>query len=484
MANLLKTIAGSVISSAVKTAAATAKKSSSSGSTAKKNTLASSGGEGVVSRYDRQFMSEEDLAAVQRYSAAAKAASAAGDQQAVSGAHSAAEAIRAKYGYSGGQLGDQYIPLKQETLPETPKADVSGMQDALRQAAEAAGKQQTERIDYETAQGIANLKQAQREAEAQFQVLRDQTDIDGRKALDNQALYAEVRGDRGGVGREQYGAVQNTAARNRLAVNRQQAELADETRRQMEQLRSQGEFEKADALLALSQSYLSELVSLEKWAAEYDLDTAKFQTELEQWRQEFQLKEGELLGTYNGQSTLAAQKQTAAEEQDRQKLLADAGTALLKAGIQPSAAQLAAMGMTAAQAAAQIRAQAACRSSSGSGGSTGSGTGSAQDYEGLFRAARDSVDSRSFIANNYRRFGFTAATGLWDAYQTWVVQQQDSGKVKLDFDPDEGIFTWNGERFSSLQELLAVLWETDLTDGEKEALERKLALWGYDIAIP
>ena len=486
MANLLKSIAGSVISSAVKTAAATAtaKKSASSGSTAQKNTSVSTGSEGVVSRYDRQFMSQEDLTAVQQYSAAAKVASAAGDQQAVSSAHNAAEAIRAKYGYSGGQLGDQYIPLEKTVVEEVPKADVSGMQDTLRQAAEAAGQRQTERIDYETAKGIAALEQSQREAEGQFQTLRDQTDIDERKALDNQALYAEVRGDRGGVGREQYGAVQNGAARNRLAVNRKQAELADETRRQMEQLRSQGEFEKADALLALSQSYLSQLASLEKWAAEYNLDTAKFQTDLDQWRREFQLKEGELLGTYNGQSTLAAQKQTAAAEQDRQKLLADAGTALLKAGIQPSAAQLAAMGMTAEQAAAQIRAQAASKSSGGSRTSSASVTGTTQDYEGLFRAARDSVDGRSFIANNYRRFGFTASTGLWDAYQTWVVKQQDSGKVHLDFDPDEGIFTWNGERFNSLQKLLGVLWETDLTDGEKAVLERKLALWGFDIAIP
>ena len=208
MANLLKSIAGSVISSAVKTAAATAKKTagsgstSGSGSTAQKNTATSSGSTGVVSQYDRQFMSAEDLAAVQQYSAAAKAASAAGDQQAVSSAHSAAEAIRAKYGYSGGQLGDQYIPLEKTVVAETPKADVGGMQDALRQAAEAAGQRQTERIDYETAQGIANLEQSRREAEAQFQTLRDQTDIDERKALDNQALYAEVRGDRGGVGRE------------------------------------------------------------------------------------------------------------------------------------------------------------------------------------------------------------------------------------------------------------------------------------------
>lgn len=486
MANLLKSIAGSVISSAVKTVAATAKKSASSGSSsnsgsaAQKNTPVSSG-EGVVSQYDRQFMSQEDLNAVQQYSAAAKAASAAGDQQAVSSAHNAAEAIRAKYGYSGGQLGDQYIPLEKTAVAETPKADVSGMQDALRQAAEAAGQRQTERIDYETAQGIANLEQSQRQAEAQFQTLRDQTDIDERKALDNQALYAEARGDRGGVGREQYGAVQNAAADRRLTVNRQQAELADETRRQMEQLRSQGEFEKADALLALSQSYLSELVSLEKWAAEYDLDAAKFRTDLDQWRQEFQLKEGELLGTYNGQSTLAAQKQAASAEQDRQKLLADAGTALLKAGIQPSAVQLAAMGMTAEQAAAQIRAQAASKTS---GTSKTSSAGTAQDYEGLFRAARDSVDGRSFIANNYRRFGFTSSTGLWDAYQAWEVKQQDSGKTQLDFDPDEGIFTWNGERFNDLRKLLAVLWETDLTDGEKETLERKLARWGFDIAIP
>ena len=142
------------------------------------------------------------------------------------------------------------------------------------------------------------------------------------------------------------------------------------------------------------------------------------------------------------------------------------------------------MGMTAEQAAAQIRVQAASRSGGGSRTASTSSGGITQDYEGLFQAARDSVDGRSFIANNYRRFGFTSSTGLWDAYQAWVVKQQDSGKTQLDFDPDEGIFTWNGERFNSLQKLLAVLWETDLTDGEKATLERKFALWGFDIAIP
>ncbi|MDY3281704.1 hypothetical protein [Dysosmobacter sp.] len=483
MANLLKEIASSVISNAVKTAAATAKTASGSGGAAEKS-APSSGSEGVVSQYDRQLMSQEDLDAVQKYSAAAKAASAAGDQQGVSSAHSAAEAIRYKYGYSGGQQGDQYIPLEKSSVTAAKKssagADVSGMREALRQAAEAAGRQQTERIDYETARGIAALEQSRQQAEAQFQTLRDQTDIDERKALDNQALYAEARGDRGGVGREQYGAVQNTAAGRRLEVNRRQAELADETRRQMEQLRSQGEFEKADALLALSQSCLSELVGLEKWAAEYNLDTARFQANLDQWRQEFLLKEGELLGTYNGRLTLAAQKQSAAAEQERQKLLSDAGTALLKAGIRPSAAQLAAMGMTAEQAAAQLRTQSA--SKTGGGGSDS--PSEEQDYEGLFRAARDSADSRSFIANNYRRYGFNSVTGLWDAYQTWEVRQRDTGKAQLDFDPDEGVFTWNGETFSNLQKLLTRLWQEDLSDGERKALEQKFARWGYDIIIP
>ena len=490
--SLINSVIKNAVSSAVKTAASTAKtaaeekkKSGSSGSGKTASAVASTSSEGVTSRIDRQLMNEADLAAIQNYSAAAKSASAAGDRAGVTSAHAAAEAIRAKYGYSGGQLGDEYIPLEGAVSVTAPKANTGAIRDLLRQEKEVAGEQHSAAIDYATAQGITALQEAREQTERRLQTLRDQTDAEERMALDNQALYAEVRGDRGGVGREQYNSIQNTAAQNRLAVNRQQTELADQTRRQMEQLRAEGEFQKADALLELSQNYLSQLASLERWAAEYDFSAAQFQAELAQWRQEFARETGELLGSYNGRPTLAAQKQSASLAQAQQSLLAEAGEALLKAGIQPSAAQLAAMGMTAEQARSYIRTKAAKGTGSSSGGTSSSGSAAGKhDYEGLFAAAGKSMDARSYIANNYKAFGFTSSTGLWDAYQSWSVKQTDNGLAQLTHDREKGTFTWNGETYPNLQQVLKAIWTTDLTDKEAALLEQRFAEYGYEIAFP
>lgn len=488
MAGLLSKIAGSVVSSAAKAAASAAAKASGS---RKSGTSGGSAGSasagGVASVYDRQLLSGEDLAAIQRYSAAAKSASAAGDQAAVKSAHAGAEAIRAKYGYSGGQLGDAYIPLETQTpAVETyriPKADTSGMRETLQQQTQAAAEQQAAGVDYATSRSIRQLQQAQETAEEQLQTMRDQISLEERQALDNQALYAEARGDRGGIGQAQYGAVENTAARNRLAVNRQQVKLAADTQRQMAELRAQGEFEKADALLSLSQSYLSQLMALERWAAEYNLSAAEFNADLAQWEQTFHLKTGELLGTYQGRPTLEAQKQQDSVNQTLQKTLAEAGTALLKAGILPSPAQLSAMGVTAAEARAYLSRQQAERTVAKSGANNPSSAGK-QDYEALFAAAKNSPDARSYIANNYRRYGFSVSTGLWDAYQTWQSKRKDSGRASVDFDEDEGIFTWNGGRYADLRKLLTAMKEAELTAAEKAALEEKFARWGYEIALP
>lgn len=53
------------------------------------------------------------------------------------------------------------------------------------------------------------------------------------------------------------------------------------------------------------------------------------------------------------------------------------------------------------------------------GGSTGGGTTATPDYDDLFAAARDSGYPKSFISNNYKKYGFTSSTGLYDEYGDW-----------------------------------------------------------------
>lgn len=70
---------------------------------------------------------------------------------------------------------------------------------------------------------------------------------------------------------------------------------------------------------------------------------------------------------------------------------------------------------------AALRGQAAQSAGKTSGASGGSG--GAQDYDGLFAAAKESGHARSYIANNYKKFGFTSSSGLYDDFQGWDAEQ-------------------------------------------------------------
>ena len=340
------------------------------------------------------------------------------------------------YGVSGSSgpvsnvqsVKDPVLENVDKTAGVNPGFGSGNMGDYLNQWYQNAQQQQQNTIDFGTNQAILELLRNKQDAEAQYQEQRNQIAIDEAKAKDNQALYAEARGDKGGIGAAQYDAIMNTAAQNRLQVNSAQTKLATDTSRQIADLRAQGEYEKADALLTLSQQYLSQLMSLEQWAAEYNLSVAQFNASLQQWQAEYDLKVADLLGSYNGQQTLSAkqfafnQQQYADEQQAAQeKKLASAGEILLAAGIMPSASQLAAMGMTETEAQSYITAQkvaAAAKTKSSSSGGGGGGTTASQDYDGLFKAARDSGNPQSFIANNYKKYGFTSKTGLYNEYKT------------------------------------------------------------------
>lgn len=270
------------------------------------------------------------------------------------------------YSYSPGQVGDA------NGGSFSRNSDLSGYLDAWRQA---ANKQATNQIDYAVNKGVNDLQRAEEDAKVQFQTQRNQVDADEARNLDNAALYAELRGDRGGIGQQQYSSVQNNAAQNRQTVNSAQVKLATDTQRQIADLRAQGEFQKADKLLEISQSYLQQLVSLEQWAAEYDLSAAQFNESVRQWEKEYQLSVANLMGTYNGQQTLSARNAQASD-------LASAGKALLSAGILPSSEQAEAMGYTIPQLQLMLAQNQAGQSAGASGGGGGSTTGGAQSSSG------------------------------------------------------------------------------------------------------
>lgn len=362
--------------------------------------------------------------------------------------------------------------------------DPSSIQSFLESYFGQAQQQTQAKIDNATAQGIRQLQQTQEKSNQQIQEQRNQAAIQGAKAQDNQALYAEARGDRGGIGAAQYDAVMNNTARIQASLNQQQTQVANDTAQQIAQLRANGEYEKADALLELGQQYLSQLISLQQWALSYNMDVAQFNRQLEQDARNYAMRVADLTGYYNGTPTLAYQKymndlarqdreweyQLASDEWNRQyklqqdqdkntEQLAKLGLSILedygtmdavpenvRAAMQ---SYLGDTGMMVAQIQAAQRAaaaQAASRSSGGGsggsrrsgggGGSSGGGSsagtsGNLSDYErgsdAWFNQLRKLADAAGvsggqYIENRKKEWGLTDAQmkSLTSGYNSWA----------------------------------------------------------------
>ena len=245
--------------------------------------------------------------------------------------------------------------------PVTPlsRVDTTEMENNMRAINEAAYRQQNAQVDNAMRQEADALRRAEREAAAQYEEQRRQTNLAERQAMDNSALYAEARGDRGGVGQAQYNSVQANAANNRAQIQQARTKMASEVTRQIADLRRQGEFKKADALLSLSQQYLSQLNDLNRWATETNLTVDQANNALRQWQMNFEqaeraadlnkaLAEAEITGMYNGEKTFAAQQAEAAAAQAQKefelnKALSEAGLTGVYNGQQTLAAQQAAL---------------------------------------------------------------------------------------------------------------------------------------------
>lgn len=231
------------------------------------------------------------------------------------------------------------------------KYDKTPLEENLNQQIEAARQQYNNQVDNAMDTQARDLNRALADAQGQFQTQQNQVTANEMNALDNAALYAEARGDRGGIGQAQYNSIQNTAAQNRLAVSQAQTKLATDTARQISDLRAQGEFERADKMLALTQQYLSELRQIEEYAANYNLNVDQINTAISEWEYNYdqaarqfatntELSLAQLTGTFaNGVSTYEASQTLLANT-------AQLALSLIQAGVKPtrlSADQLSAL---------------------------------------------------------------------------------------------------------------------------------------------
>ena len=114
--------------------------------------------------------------------------------------------------------------------------------------------------------------------------------------------------------------------------------------------------------------------------------------------------------------------------------------------------------------------KAAKKSGSGGGGTMSLTTAKAMAKEGQF------TDT---VLNTLRKAGFT------DDYiaQVYGYTGFGTGRAKLGYDEDEGIFTWNGRRYNSPEALAEDLDRANLTDAEKATISRRLKASGFNITF-
>lgn len=119
------------------------------------------------------------------------------------------------------------------------------------------GKQN--QIDYQTEYQQNQAKRNYEDAVASYQKQYRDLTASMYQDMDNQALTSYVNGQRGGMATRNVSEIQNDYQLQRQALAAQQQKLATDTAREIEDLRAQGEFDKADALLEARQQEFQQL---------------------------------------------------------------------------------------------------------------------------------------------------------------------------------------------------------------------------------
>lgn len=385
-----------------------------------------------------------DLDLIRQYTEAYNKAYAEGDKAGQQAAHDAAEKIRAKYDYSGGVDGSEYIKLGTGASPA--KADTSWL-DKL---------------------GGSNYNYDQSgQISAKLDALLNRTPFSYDAASD--PLYQQYRkqytreADRSaedvlGKAAVMTGGMPSTAAvaASQQASDYQMSQMTDKIP-ELQQLA----YSMYQDKLSGDRADLNTLIGLEdnnynRWLADrnYLYQLARDQ-----------------VGDQQTADALAYQKQQDKLNYDYQKERDAIEDARYNAEWQYKLQQ-----------AAQ---QAARRNTRVSTTPTGGGEA---DYDGLFAAAQASGYPKSFISNNYKKYGFSSSSSLYDDYESWLEGQGGgsgsggSGKtlpqgqfIALLSGFNTSLKSGEGERILST---LDKAWPL-MTSDQKAEMQKLLTQYGY-----
>lgn len=130
---------------------------------------------------------------------------------------------------------------------------------------------------------------------------------------------------------------------------------------------------------------------------------------------------------------------------------------------------------------------AAAMASSGKSGSGGDVTLKAGEgggnYGALYADAQTSGYPESYIANNYKRYGFTSTTGLSDGYYDWAAQDAQSGMNESHFNAFANSVSSQlaGGKAEAAVNNVAARWGS-LSNGQKNQIQSLLSRYGYTYA--
>jgi len=333
----------------------------------------------------------------------------AGDQDAMDAAHSSAEKIRSDWGYStdgdssagGGDNGFSYENAPSYTNKYTDQ--ISELTDSILGRGAFS-------YDYES--------------DPLYQMYAKQYTTNGQRAM--QDTIGQVSARTGGLASSYAGSA------GQQSYNNYMQELSDKIP-ELQQLaysmyQDEGDTQRAnlEMLNALETGDYNKYLDL---LSQYNTDRNFSYGEYSDDRSyDYQTGRDAVEDSrYDKEQAYSTSQDTKTDAQNRiDTFFAEGGTA---ADLDPALVEAA--GYTPAELAAAEKyyadqAAAAVTTSSGSIGS-GSGSGSGnQDYAGLFAAAEASGTPKSFIANNYKAYGFTSNTGLYDDYQEGIDNPEGS----------------------------------------------------------
>ena len=412
---------------------------------------------------DLILMTDEDLEQLGKFGDAWNAAHAAGDQAGMDAAHAGAEALRAKYNYSGGADGSEYNPWGDSRWnSQTGNYDTSKWQSNTA-ATRPNRVESMEPFSYESAPEYVNRYQDQidgllndilnrpefsydPDTDPMYAAFRKEYQREGQRATaDTMGQYAAMTGGMPStaatVAAQQAGDYYAAQMADRIPELYQLAysmyqDQGTDMRMNMDMLTAleQGDYNK---YLNLLNQYNTDRnfaygVYSDEWNRNYQLDRDDIADQRYDLEWNYGVNRDQINDQrYDREWNYGVNRDEVEDQRyqtewdyatalDRAQTLAQAGDFSGYKALGYSDSEIASLQNAYNRAlAAQTLSRSGGSSRRSSRSSSGSSSGS-QDYGGLYQAALESGYPKSFISNNYKRFGFTSSSGLYDGYETWA----------------------------------------------------------------